>query len=552
MADHMADHMADQLTQDTGEVTTSPGALHSLGSQASNNHTNSEELEHLEALYQKEQQGRGRMQEMYPRDRHRLRAYGATLAGGFTILPLVALVLTVTFYLAVSNIPSWVSLVVGLLTTLVAWLIIALPLQFMTSRDKVNTRSYGLLASRLSLLESRLYILQTTPHKPFELYQLIALEEAYNNFLFVDAMLYESTSRLPWVLGIGYTVAWEKLHRAEEALLEVEPIEIVAREAYHDRMAIANSNMSNCNDLLDKLHRAVKTLDPGMESVVESSSSSADVVEEVHEVGGSVHKVQTQLTTVGQDVQKIEQDIQKIGQYLQVLVQTSEHAKKPTGKDGDSESDSSDGDSDAKNKVANARGTIREIRHTLNEYRDLLWEGIIRSRNRLMGGVFITSLATYVLLGVAILAALPLGTGPQDERSALLAASAYYIVGAIAGLFGTIYRLSTAKADGATRTDVDDYGLTMARLISTPLLSGLAGIGGAIIYNTLVIQVASSASFTLSAIFSLNRLDYLIAAAAFGFAPSLLFQGLQQRSNNDVSALQSSKASGQSSTANKN
>jgi hypothetical protein len=577
--DHVEDHLT-TVTKDTGEITTSPGIppLHSTqpaqprreavtvpdtyeGTLPSHSERSthpghpvapddmadavhdSEELERLEAMYAREQQGRGRVHDMYPRDKRRLRAYGATLAAGTTILPLVALVFTITLYFALPGVTGWITLLAGLLATLASWLIIALPLQFLTSRDKVNTRSYGLLVSRLNQLETRLSLLQSLPHRKLEEYQQIALEEAYDNFQVLDTMLYESTARLPWVLGMGYAVAWETLHRAEEALIEAEPVEMVAREAYHDRMAIANSSMTNCNDLLDKLHDAVKLLDPGMGSVVASSSSSADVIEEVQEVEESVQKVGTQLKTVGQNVQRIEQYLQKLVEEQDHQAKLSEDPIDTSNGDRHASGDES-GDKGDKADEARARGTLREIRRTLNEYRDQLFSGILRGRNRLMGGVFITGFATYVLLGVAILATGLPGSSSQGEQAALLAATVYYVVGTIAGLFSAIYRQSTVQTDAATRTDVDDYGLTIARLISTPLLSGLAGIGGAVIYSTLVIQASSSASFTLPAIFNLNRLDYLIAAAAFGFAPGLLFQGLQQRDNSYISALQSSKASG--------
>lgn len=553
------EHLADQHTtvmKDTGEITTSPGALSSHSAQQTqpshhaqpeDANSTSEELERLEALYQKEQQGRNRVHQMYPRDKHRLRAYGATLAAGSPILPLVALVFTAALYFALPGDSGWITMLLGLGVTLISWLVIAIPLQFLTSRDKANTRSYGLLVSRLNLLETRLSMLQMMPHRKLEEYQELALEEAFDCFQVLDTMLYESTARLPWVLGMGYTVAWETMHRAEEALIEVEPVEMVTREAFHDRMAIANSTMPNCNDLLDKLHDAVKLLDPGMGSVVASSNGSADVIEEVQEVEEGVQKVQTQLKAVGQNVQKIEQYLHKLAEEQDHSATLSEDlARKPDADDGHSSGGTRGGNTDE----ARARATLREIRRTLNEYRDQLFGGILRGRNRLMGGVFITGFATYVLFSVAILATGLSGTNTQLEQSAILAATVYYVVGTIAGLFSTIYRQSTARTDAATRTDVDDYGLTMARLISTPLLSGLAGIGGAVIFSTLFIQASSSPSFTLSAIFNLNRLDYLIAAAAFGFAPGLLFQGLQQRDNSYVSALQSSKASGQPGASN--
>ncbi len=517
---------------DTGEVVTTPpttapipthtrkGAQHE--EQVDGRQHKAEEQpddEHskiLEALLTKE------LRHAFPRDKRRLRAFGAALAGGFTVLPVFALSVTIAFYLIFSNLPNWVPVALSMIVTCALWLILSWPMSFLTSRDKVNTRSYGLLVSRLSQLETRLLAIQAA-RKNFSLYQIIALEEAYTNFQELDAMLYDSTARLPWVLGLGYAVAWFKLHRAEEALMEVEPLEMIVREAYHDYLAISNSGMNKSDELLDRLHIAVKTLDPGIADVVPSKSPLADMVLELH--------------GVAEGLQEVEEQVQKVSQQLanQSNTQGAKKEKRERERSPDEPSDE-----------ANARVTIREIRRTLNEYRDLLWGNLIRGRNRLMGGIFITGLATYTLLITTLLAASPVTGSTSVERSAILAAAVYYIVGAIAGLFGTIYRESTMNTSDTT--DADDYGLTLARLIGTPLLSGVAGLGGALLYSTVVIQVASNQSVTLTQIFTFNRIDYLIAAALFGYTPSLIVQGLQQRTNKYLSDLQSSKASSASSS----
>ena len=269
---------------DTGDVATTPPAPTTapIPVQAGNGarHEDQADEDHnkvLEALLKKE------LKRMFPRDKPRLRAFGAALAGGFTLLPIFALSLTISFYLVFSALPNWVPVVLGMSVTCLLWLLFCWPLSFLTSRDKVNTRSYGLLVSRLSQLETRLLAIQAT-QKKFSLSQIIALEEAYTNFQELDALLYDSTARLPWVLALGYSVAWFKLHRAEEALMEVEPLEMLVREAYHDYLAISDSGMNKADELLDRLHIAVKTLDPGIADVVPSKSPLADLVLEIHGV----------------------------------------------------------------------------------------------------------------------------------------------------------------------------------------------------------------------------------------------------------------------------
>ena len=492
---------------DTRFPASVPPAARSNAQYGQEEHLDDQQRKALEARIEAAE--KSRLPYMFPRDWPRLRAYGAALVGGFALVPILALALSAIIYLVASQAPNWVPLAWGMGIASAVWLLFAIPMSLLTARDRVNANSYGQLINRLSQLETRLQVIQVSNTK-LEPYQLIALEEAFATFQELDAMVYESTTRLPWVLGLGYAVAWAKLHRAEEALLEVEPVEMVVRQAYHDYLAISNSSISNAKEIQDRLHEAVEALDRDMASAVPLSTPLANVVEELREVEGQILKIAKNL-----HIEEGDKDDEK-----------GKKAHKQRG--------------DTPNAEANARISIRVIRRTLNEYRDLLWENIIRARNRLMGGIFIAGCATFMLLSIAFLA-VPQGSSNSDAvRPAILAAIVYYMVGAIAGLFGTIYVESTSKAPATA--DTDDYGLTLARLIGTPLLSGLAGVGGALVYSTLT-QITNNHAVTLSNIFTLNQLDYLIAAALFGYTPNLLVQGLQQRTNKYMSNLKSTKAS---------
>jgi hypothetical protein len=91
----------------------------------------------------------------------------------------------------------------------------------------------------------------------------------------------------------------------------------------------------------------------------------------------------------------------------------------------------------------------------------------VHARNILLVTIFITGIFTYLLLGIAIV--------NKASVSSVVAAAAFYVVGEVAGLFSWLYRGSQID------TIIDDYGLSMARLIATPLLSGLAGVIGVLI-----------------------------------------------------------------------
>ena len=441
-----------------------------------------------------------------------MQAYGAALVAGYAVVPGIATVFTVIFFLATSNVPGWQIVLWGFIVTGVLWLVLSVPLSALTSARAANPHNYGLLENRLSRLETRLFVLQsTTSEDQLKQYQRVALEEAYDNLTKLQALIYSSTSRLPWVLAMGYVNAWNWLHRTEEALIKIEPVEMVVSGAYHDYMAISNSKMNNSQDLLTNLTSATKTLDPTFANVFAATSLSPGESEVLGEIG--------------QNVNKIERSVHQIAVKLGLPLN-----------DGDDSSAKADQDnSSVPDAEANARVTLYEIRRALNEFRDTQRLGLVSVRNQLMANIFVTGLVTYALLCTVVLAVSTTNIPGQAGRATILAAVIFYIVGAISGLFGRIYNESRANNGG------DDYGLSLVRLISTPLISGLAGIGGAFLYNILVLQGALGASVNLSTIFTINRLDYLIAAAIFGFAPNLLMRGLQ--SNKYVTALQSSQTS---------
>ena len=163
---------------------------------------------------------------------------------------------------------------------------------------------------------------------------------------------------------------------------------------------------------------------------------------------------------------------------------------------------------------AEARQALREVRFAINGYRDDRHDGLVRARNRLVWTMLAVGIATYLLLALALVAAVPV---PY-----ILAVAAYYLVGAIVGLFNRL------RIEAGRTAAVEDFGLSMARLVVTPLVSGLAAVAG--VY---VIAVFPSLFPTgtdpappapgLGDIFNLadNPLG-LIYAAIFGLAPNTL------------------------------
>lgn len=545
--------MDDQHPISTQEPTTSPGlALKQPGQ------TDSEELLIVSTQFSRLQTS---MDEEEPAPapppppasrnprggtRTALHAYGAALMVGLAVVPIVITALTVVFYLALSDVPSWLPLLLGAASATLLWWLVSIPLSFLTAPEIFNIRSYGLLSTRLDQLNSRLHVIQDITYgSKMSMRQQIALDEAFENCAQLQNMLYLPTSRIGWVLGLGYVNAWARVHRTEEALIELEATEMVIRGAWHDKLSIDDSGIRNEQELLENLRFAVKALDPDMEILFKEEGSTEEAVL-LQQLNLEIKRVAEQIEDEAATLQEIDQDIQQVSQHLKIAASDAKDAKDT--KKHDAHAHESQPSANVAGNKANGRAILREVRRTLNEYRDNLWENIIHARNQLMGTVFVTGLVTHVLLCIAILASPLLNNNSQAARSAILAAIAFYSAGGIAGLFGRIYRESTmtiAQGDG------DNYGLSLARLISTPLLSGLAGIGGVLIYSTVTLQGAPAIPTSLAPVFNLSRLDFIIAAAITGYAPGALFQGFAGRTNNYLSALQSSKPTTMANSSNR-
>jgi formate-dependent nitrite reductase membrane component NrfD len=100
----------------------------------------------------------------------------------------------------------------------------------------------------------------------------------------------------------------------------------------------------------------------------------------------------------------------------------------------------------------------------------------------------------------------------------------YYLVGALVGLFAELYGASR----GHLRA-VHDYGLALVRLLTIPVLSGIAAVLGVVLTR---LAGAASTDVPLTDIFSLE--DYplgIVVAAIFGLTPGLLLERLRTETN---------------------
>jgi len=109
-----------------------------------------------------------------------------------------------------------------------------------------------------------------------------------------------------------------------------------------------------------------------------------------------------------------------------------------------------------------------------------------------------------------------------------------------------------SKVDNAT----DDYHLTLARIIVTPVLSGIAGVLGVLLTTMLSLTLLKSAlpqnvvlavpQLGLDDTFNLQRNSLgILIAAAFALTPNLLINTLKKKANDFTDKLQNTGASDQ-------
>jgi hypothetical protein len=185
---------------------------------------------------------------------------------------------------------------------------------------------------------------------------------------------------------------------------------------------------------------------------------------------------------------------------------------------------------------------------TIHDYRDSRRDGIVHSRNRLFATVILAGTAAYAVLGLALV--------ERVGQPLVAAGVAYYLIGGVIGLFQQLRAASAAD----TVTE-EDYGLSTARLIHTPLFSGIAAVAGVALAVLAPVAVApsgetqttTSGTSTSSASSNANRTpsptqtgpgqpvslkrvfdigNYpagVVVAAVFGLTPTLLITRLQKQ-----------------------
>ncbi|HEX6556710.1 MAG TPA: hypothetical protein VF026_28375 [Ktedonobacteraceae bacterium] len=375
--------------------------------------------------------------------------YMAALLSTGNTVPIFAAFMSVLFYITLSHSPGFTlwATAGGSLIILVCWLLIGFLYKRFTAVDRANAASYEQLLNRLQQAAAW-YETLTQKHSPKNnsLYA-IGLQEISTSLCTICKSL--QTRGPSWISATGYTSAWKLMHRVDEAFIEIEPVEAVIHNALHDEMSLQDSTLTNREDLLNKLRRAVKKLAP---------------------------EAAVYLNQQPPQAQQPPQDDQTKHNDPQTTLAAMQNGENPNENDCTF--------SNAIDSATQARTIIYEVRTTLHHFRDDRWDKLIRVRNQLMKMTLVTGLLLYAFVEFAIM----MNVGTET----LKAATILFFVGGLVGLFSRLYDQSK------TDTSIEDFRLATARLIAAPLYSGLSAIGGVLVVKQM---------------FDLNVTSILIAAA---------------------------------------
>jgi hypothetical protein len=440
---------------------------------------------------------------------------GALIATAATV-PVFAAALTVAAYsMRPDFLPGWADplshpLLAAMINLVVAWLVVAglfYGLGF-TAADRANEESYNGLCDRLRVLTARCSSLGGDPgeaasSRPDESLvrcnvrvEIRGLQEGIERDL--------KRGGPQWVLATQYASVWKRMQLLEEALIQVAPLDVVIAGAMTDVARCSRSGIRK----EDELKNAIRFL-----RMCQTGS---------HERGGPGD------TWVGDRRGILAATSAMLGRsngHDSAVPGRMTGVRLPGARVGANAAEHVVCEDDTPRTEDEARAVLRRIRRTINEYRSDRWSGLVRTRNHLMMAAGLMGLAAYILLWLVIV--------QQTRENTIAAGATLFVIGAIVGLFNHCYN------DAGTTKTIDDYGLAYARLVASPLISGVAAIGGVVVVSLLSISHGGGgtppAEASLADFFHAGRGPFnALVAGTFGLTPGLLIERLKQEKSEQI------------------
>jgi hypothetical protein len=451
------------------------------------------------------------------RRRKRLSPSRAALKLTSPLLPVMAVVLTALTYITLGEPPDRTLVLVGLsinegvlasfvglVLALAVWVAVSFPARKRATAKESSPPNYHQITEALDSLKYKVESVcpNEDPTTPVDNgLDEVSKRKAYAE---VEGEIREIEKRLQdgdttWVTGAGYIELWHRIHRAQEAMIKLEPPSEVAEGAMRDDERLRDANIANRERLLDRLRSAVAVFEAPEANGYLRYLPECKEYDDIRKLG-----------TLNGDAGTLDADAKK-NPRTEVIV---------------------DAEAIKKKLRPEAIAILVETRYEINRFRDNSWEGIVNARNQLLDTSMNLGLMTYALLVFTLVMA--------PESNAIFWATIYFLVGAITALF------ARARIEWSTASAVDDFGLTRARLLHLPWLAGLAAVGGVLVTAVLGPQlVPTSASGTapaLADVFNGGNTSLLLIAAVFGLTPDLIIRRLEQQTEKYKADLESTQS----------
>src|SRR5258707_6301838 len=192
------------------------------------------------------------------------RYFGAlVLVAAIIPLPFLAALITIIAYLSPSPLPAVALIILGLIITLVLWLLLAIPcMRFATAKD-ARPSDYEGLKGEVKALEIRLKVVKEKdePTQDNALEHKKARDIVISD---VEAAVTDINTRLNsqglhW-LSTGYVSLWDRINKVNEAIIDVLPCETVIESVNYEELRLNNSEVPESKGLLTLLKNASTTL----------------------------------------------------------------------------------------------------------------------------------------------------------------------------------------------------------------------------------------------------------------------------------------------------
>jgi hypothetical protein len=191
-----------------------------------------------------------------------------------------------------------------------------------------------------------------------------------------------------------------------------------------------------------------------------------------------------------------------------------------------------------------ARGAVAQVQGFIESSRTDRYSGLLRARNMMLASCSMTSVALYGMFWLGIVAL------PDTVSQPILSSALFYTtIGALVGLFQLLY------AESQSQTGVDDYGLSLARLVVAPQLAALAALVGVVLTSLTTSTLSGApaaqgvaasalpavqgvvANTIPAALDQIRNPANVLVAVAFALSPGLVFSRFRENIEQTKQAL---------------